>query len=140
MESNTNKTVVRYRVRKEDAKRDSWVQPDPLDVCLDCWRAWMAGDGDRDLGAKTMRMLSGEADGYGIDSGEAQQQRNNEIGAATDAMIDSLSRYHQWAIYEMCGIATLWNYPNADLLVVGPAAREALTEKLRKNCGTRILF
>lgn len=136
MESNANKTVVRYRVRKEDARRDSWVQPDPLDVCLDCWRAWMSGDPDKDLDAKTMRLRAASR----LDPEEQEQARNNQIGAATDAMIDGLTMLHRWAIYTMCGLATPWNYPNADLLVVGPAAREALTEKLKKNCGTCILF
>lgn len=125
------------RVRKEDVTPSVHVtEKEPLDVCLDCWREWLAGDGDKDLGAKVMRLpretfLTGE---------EAQQARNNEIGAATDAMIDGLSMLHRWAIYTMNGIATPWGFPRANILEVGLAAREALTEKLKRNVGTRMLF
>jgi hypothetical protein len=109
---------------------------EPLDICLDCWVDWMAGDGDKDLGVKTMHLdrsqfLTGE---------EAQQARNNEIGAATDAMIDGLSMLHRWAIYTMRGLPTVWSFPRADILAVGPAAREALKLKLKWNVGTRLLF
>lgn len=128
------------RVRKEEVQRDTWVKPDPLDFCLDCWHNWMAGDSDKDLGAKTMRMLSGNADAYGRDPAEQQQQRDNEIGAATDAMIDSLSMLHRWAIYKLCGLSTVWDFPRADLLTVGPAARVALAEKLKRNVCTGVLF
>lgn len=127
---------VLRRVRKDEVPARSAAMADPLDICLECWKDWMAADPDRNLSAKTSRFnrstfLTGE---------EAEQARNNEIGAATDAMIDSLSMLHRWAIYKMCGVATPWGFPRADILVVGPAARDALTEKLKKNVGTRLLF
>lgn len=136
MVANQEKTVVRYRVRKDEAKVATLPKEDPLDVCLECWATWMCSDPDRDLGAKTSRysrstFLTGD---------EAEQARKNEIGAATDAMIDGLSHLHRWAIYQMCGIATPWSFPRADILVVGPAARDALTEKLKRNVCTRLLF
>lgn len=127
------------RVRKEDVRRDSWIEPDPLDKCLDCWKIYMSSDSDRDLKAKTMPLM-GNTDGYGRDAGEEQQARDLQIGAATDAMINSLSRYHQWAISRLTGIITLWSYPNADILIVGPEARTALTEKLKKNVCTGVFF
>jgi hypothetical protein len=130
------------RVRKEEVQRqrETLIEKDPLDVCLDCWKSWMAGDADRDLGAKTMGGLIGNSDGYGSDLHEAQQARDNEIAAATDAMIDSLSHLHRWAIYKLCSVATPWKYPNADLVIVGMAARESLTQKLKGNPCTRIMF
>lgn len=128
------------RVKKADVKKDTWVQPDGFDECLACWKAWMHGDGDRDLDAKTMRMLSGEEDSYGVDISEAQQARDTKIAIATDAMIDSLKRVHIWAIYRTCGISTPWNFPLADLTKVFSDSRELLTEKLRKNSCTRVLF
>jgi len=60
--------------------------------------------------------------------------------AATDAMIDSLKRIHIWAIYKMCSMATPWNYPHADFMVVGEEARAELQRKLRGNVCTSILF
>ncbi len=128
------------RVRKEEAKIDAWVKPDGLDACLECWKMWMSGDGDRDLGAKTMGGLVGNSDGYGLDPDEEQQARDNRIGAATDAMIDSLKRIHIWAIYKSCGVGSVWQFPNADLVIVAEDARTELEAKLRKNVCTGILF
>lgn len=128
------------RVRKQDIKIDAWVKPDPMETCLECWKMYMHGDADRDLGAKTMHGLAGDEDAYGVDPSESQQARDMRIGAATDAMIDSLKRIHIWAIYELCSIATPWKYPNADLLIVGPEAMKELERKLKINVATGILF
>lgn len=119
---------------------DPWTQPEPLDYCLECWKAWMAGDADKDLGAKTMRGLVGDEDGYGVDLYESQQSRDLRIAAATDAMIESLSRLHFWAIYKSCSIDTAWKFPNADLIETAIEARRQLVEKLKKNVCTGILF
>lgn len=129
------------RVRKEDVSN---VRPqqehDPLDYCLECWSMWLCGDADRDLSSKVMRLPMLGDDPYGRSSDEVQQEREMQIGAAVDAMIDSLSFLHRWAIYATCGVATPWKFPNADLLVEGPAARDALAEKLRRNVCTGVLF
>lgn len=128
------------RVRKEDVKTYDFVKRDGLEECLDCWKIYIAGDADRDLRAKAMSGLVGDEDGYGIDSSEAQQARDLRIGAATDAMIDSLSRLHAWAIYTLCSQATPWKYPNANILIVGPVAKVELEKKLKINVATGILF
>lgn len=117
-----------------------WDDLSPLDKCLELWKAWMSGDADRDLGTKTMSGLVGDGDGHGVDLYEAQQASDNRIGAATDAMIESLSRLHFWAIYKSCSIATPWKFPNAEFLVVAVEAREELAKKLRNNVCTGILF
>jgi hypothetical protein len=117
-----------------------WTPPAPLDECLACWKSWMHGDADRDLGAKPMGGLAGDTDGYGVDVHEQQQARDTRIAIATDAMIESMSRIHVWAIYMLCSLATPWRFPNADLVVVGTEARELLTRKLKKNVCTSVLF
>jgi hypothetical protein len=117
-----------------------WTAPDPLDLCLELWKMWMAGDADRDLGAKTMRGLSGEGDGHGSDLYEAQQANDMRIAQATDAMIDSLERIHIWAIYTLCSQATPWKFPNAVFAEVATKACEELTTKLRCNICTGVLF
>jgi hypothetical protein len=127
------------RVRREDAHAVAFKRPDGLDLCLACWKDWMTGDQDNDLGVKTMRGLTGEDEG-GPDIYEAQQIADQRIGAATDAMINSLSRIHVWAIYRACSIATVWKFPNADLLTVAAEAKEQLTEKLKRNVCTATLF
>lgn len=117
-----------------------WAGEEPVDHCLDLWKRWMAGDSDRDLGAKTMRGLSGEGDGRGMDLHEAQQASDMKMAQATDAMISSLPRIYVWAIYRACSLATVWNYPNASLVDVAAEARAELTAKLRKNICTAVLF
>lgn len=119
---------------------DPWTKPDPVDLCLDIWKSWMAGDSDRDLGAKTMRGLSGEGDGHGVDMHEAQQTSDLKVAQATDAMISSLSRVHVWAIYRACGLTTVWSFPNSSLMDVAADARAALSIKLKKNICTALLF
>ena len=118
----------------------AWTDPDPLDLCLELWKHWMAGDSDRDLGAKTMRGLSGEGDGHGIDLHEAQQANDIRIAQATNAAIDSMQRLHVWAIYRACSLATVWRFPDASLMDVAAEARAQLGEKLRKNICTGLLF
>ena len=116
------------------------IEHDPLDLCLDVWKRWMAGDDDRDLGIKTMRGLRGDGDGHGADLYEAQQASDIKMAQATDAMINSLSRIHVWAIYRACSLATVWAFPNASLVEVAAEARAQLRAKLRKNICTASLF
>lgn len=116
------------------------AQQDPVDLCLELWKVWMAGAGERDLGAKTMRGLSGEGDGRGVDIYEAQRASDMRMAEATDAMIESLQRMHVWAIYRMCSMSTAWRFPNACLQDVAIEARQELSNKLRKNICTAVLF
>lgn len=114
---------------------------DPVDLCLELWKTWMHGANDRDLGAKTMRGLCGEGDGYGTsDPYDAQHKSDMRMAEATDAMINSLSRIHVWAIYRACSLATVWKFPNAVLQDVVMEARSELEKKLRKNICTAVLF
>jgi hypothetical protein len=128
------------RVRKEDVKNDSFRMLDPLEYCLSCWTTAMHNDPDRDVGMQTMRLPAGESDAYGRDPNEADLAREIEIGTATGAMIDSLPRIQWWAIRRLRGLTNVWDFPNADLLAVGPQAQAALTEKLRRNVVTRVFF
>jgi len=128
------------RVKKKAVRHDTWVRPDPLEYCLAAWKDWMATGGHRNLGARIMGGLVGESDGHGSDVHEAQRSYDMQVGAATDAMIDSLPRLHVWAIYRSCSIATTWRFANADLVATAADARAALTEKLKKNECTSNLF
>lgn len=117
-----------------------WTDPEPLDLCLELWKTWMAGDADRDLGTKTMRGLRGEGDGHGMDIHEAQQANDMRIAQATDAMIDSMARIHIWAIYKLCSQATPWRFSNAVFADVALEARGDLTMRLKNNVCTAVLF
>lgn len=128
------------RVRRQDVVKQAYVKPDGLETCLACWKDWMASDSDRDLGVKTMRGLVGDEMSESPNIYEAQQQEDNRIGAATDAMINSLVRIQVSAIYRACGIATAWRFPNADILAVAAEAKEELTKKLKNNVCTARLF
>lgn len=112
----------------------------PLQLCLELWKLWMAGDSDRDLGVSVAKGLAGNLDGYGRDPNEEQQIADAEIGAATNAMIDSLPRISIWAIYKSCSMATPWRFNNADLANEILVAHEGLEKKLRQNSCTSRLF
>lgn len=116
------------------------MEADPLDLCLELWKTWMADGIDRDLGTQTMRGLSGEGDGHGVDLHEAQRATDIRIAQATDAMIDSMARIHIWAIYTICSQATPWRFPRASLVDVAQAARGELRRLLQKNVCTAVLF
>ncbi len=132
--------VVKSSSAAAPARTAIGTTPDPVDLCLEIWKNWMAGDSDRDLGAKTMRGLVGEGDGHGYDIHEAQQASDIKVAMATDAMISSLSRLHVWTIYRSCSLASVWNFPNAALVDVAAEARNWLTIKLRSNICTSLLF
>lgn len=127
------------RVRKAEVAAQPFVKADGLETCLACWKDWITGDQDTDLGVKTMRGLASDDVG-GPDIYEAQQNADQRVGAATDAMINSLDRIHVWAIYRSCSIASVWRFPNADFSTVAAEARDELTAKLKKNVCTATLF
>lgn len=126
------------RVRKDDVKAAAWVDPDGLDLCLQLWKASMHWH-DRDLGHQCQKTLCGDGDGYGNDD-TAQTRRDNEIAAATGAMIDSLRASERWAIYRLCSLAAFWPYSHLDFVATAMCAKIALEIKLRRNVATSILF
>jgi hypothetical protein len=136
----SKRTIRVVKASTAPARTDIGTMADPVDLCLEIWKHWMAGDSDRDLGAKTMRGLVGEGDGHGYDIHEAQQASDIKVAMATDAMISSLSRVHVWAIYRSCSLATVWNFQNVALVDVAEEARAELAGKLRKNICTSLLF
>lgn len=114
---------------------------DGLEICIGCWKQWMSADHDRDLGAKTMSGMQGDgAYGSGMDIYDQQQVRDLEVGAETDAQIDSLKLIHKWAIYKLTSTACPWNYPNADILIIGLEAKESLRNILKNKAVTASLF
>jgi 5'-deoxynucleotidase YfbR-like HD superfamily hydrolase len=120
------------RVRKGEATAAKLVATmDGLELCLACWKDWM-GRNDTDLGVKSQSTLMADSDGYGSND-TSQMRRDNEIAEATDAMIRSLQRSHQWAIRIQMGVAGMkvWTFR---------LARSALETLLKKNIATRLLF
>ena len=128
------------RVRKDEVAASAFVKPSGLDVCLDCWKSWMHRS-DTDLGIKAQSTLRGEGDGYGNDD-TGQARRDNEIAEATNAMILSLQRSHQWAIRRKCGVTrgNVWAFPQLDYVAEAADACDVLESKLKKNIATRLLF
>lgn len=110
------------------------------DQCLAYWKEWM-GRNDTDLGVKSQSTLKSDGDGY--DSGDSSNmRRENEIAEATDAMIRSLQRSHQWAMRIQMGMAGMggWKFPQLDYIAEAQLARNALEVLLKKNVATRLLF
>jgi hypothetical protein len=123
---------------------DPWVEPDALDICLECWKAWM-GRHDGDLGAQRQKLRSDDDDKDPEKDSEsvaaaAEQRRENEIAEATDAAINDLRACDRWAIYKLCGLASAWKFPLLDFMETAQAAKMKVEEKLRVNIATRALF
>jgi hypothetical protein len=125
------------RVRKEDVVQPAFGRPDPYTMLLACWVDYMRVD-DRDLGSRGMKLASdAESD---INVHEAQRAADLKIGEAVNAMVDSLSVQHRWAIYRSHRISAVWRFPNADYEAVLLEARDELEQKLKKNVATRLYF
>lgn len=123
------------------------LQASPLDICLGHWMTWMHRD-DRDLGAKSQGCIKGDDDspeGYDTNAAAdaAEMRMVCEIGAATDAMIDSLERHYKECIYRRCGLVAkhaVWRFKNLNIFEALPLAEQELAEKLKKNIATRAFF
>lgn len=145
MESNTNKTVVRYRVRKEDVDIQPALKQDGLAICLECWKTWMLSD-DRDLSASRMKLDGGVDDedrdraAYESDPYAEQRKADIKVGEATGAIIEGLKPCWRWAIYRKCGVATVWNFPSIDFLSCLADAQAELERKLRVHIATATQF
>jgi hypothetical protein len=131
---------ILQRAPKGKYKSETYVKPDGIDYCLDCWKEWMHGDCDRDLKAKPSSGLRGNTDGYGNDIWEAQAARDNAIGSATNTEINNMAPQYIWAIYRMCSLATSWQFKQLDFMEVGIKAKEQLTTNLKRNVCTSALF
>lgn len=124
---------------------DPWTEPDPLDICLECWKVWMTRH-DGDLGTQRQNLRSNdEDDRYPEKDSEsvaaaAEQRRENEIAEATDAAISDLRACDRWAIYKLCGVSTAWKFPMLDFMETAQDAKRQVEKKLRENIATRALF
>lgn len=125
------------RVRREEVARPGFDKPDPYGQLLACWADYMRVD-DRDLGARGMKLATDAAEDRDV---HAQQRAADlKIGEAVNAMVDSLSVQHRWAIYKSQGIASAWRFQNARYEDVLTDARDDLEKKLRNNIATRLYF
>lgn len=125
------------RVRRDEAAKPAFSEPDPYALLMDCWVAYMRVD-DRDLGSRCMKLV-GEGDPeYSVH--EAQRLADIKLGEAVNAMVDSLTVQHRWAIYRSQRISAIWRFPNADYATVLLEARDELESKLRKNVATRLYW
>lgn len=125
------------RVRKPDTVQPAFDKPEPYAILMACWVDYMRVD-DRDLGSRGMKLVSdAEVD---RDVHAEQHLANLKIGEAVNAMVDSLTIQHRWAIYRSQGISTAWRFQNANYAEVLEAARNDLEQKLRKNVATRLYF
>lgn len=125
------------RARRAEVVQPVFDRPDAYALLMACWVDYMRTD-DRDLGAGGMK-LAGDA-GPDVSVHDAQRAADIRIGEAVNAMVDSLSMLHRWAICKSQGIATAWRFQNADFGATLAAARDELEMKLRKNLATRLYF
>lgn len=130
-------TPALRRVRRSEISKPAFNRPDPYAMCMACWIDFMRTD-DRDLRAGTMKLASDAA--ADRDVYDEQRLADLKIGAAVNAMVDSLMLQHRWAIYKSQGIASVWRFPNANYEEVLLEARSELEKKLQKNVATRLFF
>ena len=125
------------RVRREEVAKPAFNKPDPYALLMACWVDYMRTD-DRDLSAGGMKLASdAEPD---VNVHDEQRAADLKMGEAVNAMVDSLSQLHRWAICKSQGISRGWRFPNADYSTTLQAARDELEEKLRKHVATRLYF
>jgi hypothetical protein len=104
------------------------------------------GRHDGDLGTQRQKLRSDDDDDKDRErdsesvAAAAEQRRENEIAEATDAAINDLRACDRWAIYKMCGVSSVWNFPIARLHACGSKREAAVEKKLRMNIATRALF
>lgn len=125
------------RAPKEKPANQAFDQPDPYAMLMACWVDYMRTD-DRDLGAGGMKLASDAP--VEKDVHEQQRTADLKIGEAVNAMVDSLTIQHRWAIYKSQRLSAVWRFPNASYDEVLMAARDELEKKLKKNVATRLYF
>jgi len=130
-------TTAFRRAPRTEVARSAFDKADPYAILMACWQDYMHTD-DRDLGSRGMKLTS-DAE-IERDVGTEQYLANLKIGEAVNAMVDSLTIQHRWAIYRSQGISTAWRFVNASYEEVLLAARASLEEKLRGNVATRLYF
>lgn len=130
-------------------RRETWQSPqstkaEPYAFCMACWVDFMTVD-DRDSGASRMNLHSRDEedkeDGdYRSDPYSEQRKADLKTGEAVNAMVESLTIEHRWAIHKSQGMTTQWRFPNADYMQVLLRAQQELERKLRNNFTTGIYF
>lgn len=126
------------RVRRAAPPVPAFDKLDPYTLLMDCWTAFMHTN-DRDLGSRGMK-LEGDGGAERVDVHEAQRLADIKTGETVNAMVDSLSVQHRWAIYKSRGISRGWRFANANYAEVLSDARDELEKKLRNNVATRLYF
>jgi len=130
-------TFRRAPKEKPVAANQAFDQPDPYASLIACWVSYMRTD-DRDLGSRGMKLASDAAADRDVHA--EQYLADLKIGEAVNAMVDSLTVQHRWAIYKSQRLTAVWRFPNANYDEVLLAARDDLEAKLKKNVATRLYF
>jgi hypothetical protein len=125
------------RAPREKSANHSFGQPDTYGTLMACWVAYMRTD-DRNLSTQGMRLAGDSATERDVH--EEQHLADIKMGEAVNAMVDSLTVQHRWAIYRSQRISTAWRFANANYEDVLLAARDELEHKLKKNVATRLYF
>jgi len=114
------------RVRRTAPPALAFNRPDPSSLLMDCWASFTHTN-DHDLGSRGMK-LKGEGGAERVDPNEAQRLADIKAGETVNAMVDSLTIQHRWAIYKSRGISRGWRFNNANHEEVLSAARDELKQ------------
>ena len=119
-------------------RRIEVVEISGLETCLSLWED-MRRRGGISQAMGSMKLLSGEGDGYG-DSETQDAREDSRIADAVDTEIMDLPRTQWWCVWKARGIATCWRYPNINYEETLSVALTTLEARLRKNPDTWNLF
>ena len=125
------------RVRKAEVVQSTINKLDPYSTCMACWGDYMRVP-NLDLGGRGMKLIGDAQPDANVH--EAQYIADLKLGECVNAMVDSLTMMHRWAIYKSQGIASAWRFPNARYEDVLMDAREDHEKKLRNNVATRLYW
>ena len=101
----------------------------PLDECLSLWADWMRSKSVFHGQPKLLQIFASNP----LDYQQELAVMDERAARAVDAMIDSLSTQHHWAIYKRCGMSSVWKYERLNFETTLAEAEIELEKKLKKN-------
>lgn len=131
----TSKLLSEIEMRREIPVNETKFTP--LDRCLSEWSRYQRRDDAR--GGYRCRDSILESDGA-ADFEQLVDRVDNDVAMAVDAMVNSLTTHHAWAIKLKCGIATVWRFAQLEYDKTRVAAEDELTKKLKRNSVTANFF
>lgn len=113
---------------------EPWIAPGPLDVCLECRRAWMKRN-NQDLGTHRQALRTNDDDKDVRNIARASPRRSRSAGRPRlhrlQATINELRVCDRWAIDKMCSVSR--QFAPLDVMQTVQGANKQIEQMLRDN-------